>query len=235
MHRLYSLDSLCLSPTVSLDPNSRAYYLEIPSLAVISSSRESVVPMDSNSQFCWYRIDLVRRSLQISFSYWIIFAQGSLKGAWLPILGIQDLTYKAHLFHHRKRLAGYPYFYLLMYQEERPWNDCWEPMAQTIVLLHSRENYTTRELYRLLRIQVAASTAWDPQFNGQTECMNQELGQYIRLFVNERQSNWYDLLALAKFHSTTTMCTCQPGNPLSCWTPDAYRRWALNRAKDPQS
>jgi len=41
------------------------------------------------------------------------------------------------------------------------------------------------------------------------ECVNQELDQYLWLFVNKRQDNWYDLLPLAEFqhnnhiHSTT--------------------------------
>jgi len=57
----------------------------------------------------------------------------------------------------------------------------------------------TRELYRLLGIKLASSMAWHPQTNGQTEHVNQELDQYLRLFVNERQDDWYDLLPLAEF------------------------------------
>jgi len=57
----------------------------------------------------------------------------------------------------------------------------------------------TRELYRLLGIKLASSTAWHPQTDGQTEHVNQELDQYLRLFVNERQDDWYDLLPLAEF------------------------------------
>ena len=67
----------------------------------------------------------------------------------------------------------------------------------------------TRELYRLLGIKLAYSTAWHPQTNRQTEHVNQELDQYLQLFVNERQDDWYDLLPMAEFqhnnyvHSTT--------------------------------
>jgi len=67
----------------------------------------------------------------------------------------------------------------------------------------------TKELYRLLGIKLASSTAWHPQTNGQTECVNQELDQYLQLFVNKQQDNWYDLLPMAEFqhnnhvHSTT--------------------------------
>jgi len=57
----------------------------------------------------------------------------------------------------------------------------------------------TRELYRLLGIKLASSTAWHPQTDGQTERVNQELDQYLRLFVNERQDDWYDLLPMAEF------------------------------------
>jgi len=57
----------------------------------------------------------------------------------------------------------------------------------------------TRELYRLLGIKLASSTAWHPQTDGQTERVNQELDQYLWLFVNERQDNWYDLLSMAEF------------------------------------
>jgi len=67
----------------------------------------------------------------------------------------------------------------------------------------------TRELYHLLEIKLASSTAWHPQTDGQTERVNQELDQYLRLFVNEWQDNWYDLLPMVEFqhnnhvHSTT--------------------------------
>jgi len=57
----------------------------------------------------------------------------------------------------------------------------------------------TRELYRLLGIKLASSTAWHPQTNGQTERVNQELDQYLWLFVNGQQDDWYDLLPMAEF------------------------------------
>ena len=43
----------------------------------------------------------------------------------------------------------------------------------------------TKELYRLLGIQLSSSTAWYPQMDGQTEHINQELNQFLYLFVNE--------------------------------------------------
>jgi len=47
----------------------------------------------------------------------------------------------------------------------------------------------TRELYRLLGIKLASSIAWHPQTNRQTKHVNQELDQYLWLFVNERQDD----------------------------------------------
>ena len=67
----------------------------------------------------------------------------------------------------------------------------------------------TRELYCLLGIKLASSTAWHPQTDGQMEHINQELDQYLWLFVNKWQDDWYDLLPMAEFqhnnhiHSTT--------------------------------
>jgi RNase H-like domain found in reverse transcriptase/Reverse transcriptase (RNA-dependent DNA polymerase)/Integrase zinc binding domain/Chromo (CHRromatin Organisation MOdifier) domain len=67
----------------------------------------------------------------------------------------------------------------------------------------------TRELYRLLRIELAPSTAFHPQTDGQTERVNQELEQFLRIFINERQDDWDELLPLGEFaynnhvHSST--------------------------------
>jgi Integrase zinc binding domain len=56
-----------------------------------------------------------------------------------------------------------------------------------------------RELYCLLGIKVSASMAYHPQSDGQTERVNQELEQYIRVFINKCQDNWDTLLPLAEF------------------------------------
>ena len=68
-----------------------------------------------------------------------------------------------------------------------------------------------KELYQLLGIKLAATTAYHPQGDGQMERVNQELEhcQYLRLFINQRQDDWVGLLLLTEFqynnhvHSTT--------------------------------
>lgn len=57
----------------------------------------------------------------------------------------------------------------------------------------------TRVLYRRLGISMMASTAFHPQTDGQTERLNQEIEQFLRLFCSERQDDWADLLPIAEF------------------------------------
>ena len=56
-----------------------------------------------------------------------------------------------------------------------------------------------RGLSEILGIKVAASTAYHTQTDGQTEHVNQEVEQFLRLFVNQRQDDWYDWLSIAEF------------------------------------
>jgi len=42
-------------------------------------------------------------------------------------------------------------------------------------------------------------TAYHPQIDGQMECVNQALEQYLRCYVDYNLSNWSDLLLSAKF------------------------------------
>jgi len=61
----------------------------------------------------------------------------------------------------------------------------------------------------LLGIQTKLSTAYHPQTDGQTERVNQELEQYLRVFIDHRQEQWPDWLGTVEFaynnkiHATT--------------------------------
>ena len=69
----------------------------------------------------------------------------------------------------------------------------------------------TKELNRILKIKTKLSMFFHPQMDRQTEQMNQKLEQYLQFFVNHRQKNWLEWLAMAKFavnnktHSVTKM------------------------------
>ena len=66
-----------------------------------------------------------------------------------------------------------------------------------------------QELNRMLGIESKLSTAFHPQTNGQMERVNQELEQYLRMFIDHRQEQWPDWLGMAEFaynnkiHSST--------------------------------
>ena len=66
-----------------------------------------------------------------------------------------------------------------------------------------------KDLCMLLGIERNPSTAYHPQTDGQTERVNQEVEQYLRIFINERQSDWAEWLPMAQFayndkvHSST--------------------------------
>ena len=66
-----------------------------------------------------------------------------------------------------------------------------------------------KELNNLLGIQTKLLTAYHSQTNRQTERINQELEQYLRVFIDHRQEQWSDWLGTAEFaynnkiHSTT--------------------------------
>ena len=67
----------------------------------------------------------------------------------------------------------------------------------------------TTELWKLTGVTPATSTAYHPQTDGQTERVNQELEQFVRLFTNYKQDDWDELLPAAEFaynnhvHSST--------------------------------
>ena len=57
----------------------------------------------------------------------------------------------------------------------------------------------TKELNRMLGIRTKLSTVFHPQTDGQTERINQELEQYLWFFIENRQKDWPEWLAMAEF------------------------------------
>jgi len=92
----------------------------------------------------------------------------------------------------------------------------------------------TKELYRLLGIRISSSTAWHPQTDGQTEHVNQELDQFLCLFVNEWQDDWYDLLPIAEFqHNNHIYSTTQ--QPLFLLDTGQIPHMGFEPRQDPSS
>ena len=57
----------------------------------------------------------------------------------------------------------------------------------------------TKELNKMLGIETKLSMAYHPETDRQIERTNQELEQYLRMYVNHRQNNWAKWLATAEF------------------------------------
>jgi hypothetical protein len=70
-----------------------------------------------------------------------------------------------------------------------------------------------KELGRLLDYEVALSTAYHPQTDGQTERLNQELETYLRIYCHSTPLNWVKHLPMAEFihnHRKHDSCNASP-------------------------
>jgi len=59
------------------------------------------------------------------------------------------------------------------------------------------------ELNEMLEIKSKFSTAFHSQIDRQTERNNQELEQYLRMFIDYRQEQWLEWLGTAEFTYNT--------------------------------
>jgi transposase InsO family protein len=63
----------------------------------------------------------------------------------------------------------------------------------------------TKDLSKVLGIELAISTAYHPQSDGQSERMNQEIEKYLRAYVNYHQNDWTEWLAPCQFAINNTV------------------------------
>ena len=56
-----------------------------------------------------------------------------------------------------------------------------------------------RTLGKALNMKLHFTSSYHPEGDGQTECINQTLEQYLCIYCNYQHSNWSDLLLLAEF------------------------------------
>ena len=75
-----------------------------------------------------------------------------------------------------------------------------------------------RELNKMLGIKTKLSMAFHPQTDGQTERINQELEQYLHMFIDHCQEQWPEWLGMAEFaynnkaHSGTKVSLFEANN-----------------------
>ena len=56
-----------------------------------------------------------------------------------------------------------------------------------------------KEITGMMGVQQNLSTAYHPQMDGQTECVNQEIEQYLQIYIHHRQEDWVEWLPVAEF------------------------------------
>jgi len=79
-----------------------------------------------------------------------------------------------------------------------------------------------KELNNILGINTKLSMAYHLQTDGQTKRMNQDLEQYLRMFINHRQEQWPDWLATAEFAYNNKVQTSTRVSPFKAnngWDP----------------
>jgi hypothetical protein len=67
----------------------------------------------------------------------------------------------------------------------------------------------TRALNQLLSVEMALSMAYHPQMDSQMEQINQELEQFLWLYINHMQMDWADWLPVTEFAYRLTMISHQ--------------------------
>src|SRR6266550_4623710 len=70
-----------------------------------------------------------------------------------------------------------------------------------------------RYLCRCLGIQPRLSTAFHPETDGQTECINASMEEYLRTYVNYLQDDWVRLLPLAEFAGNNQVSSTTGASP----------------------
>jgi hypothetical protein len=74
-----------------------------------------------------------------------------------------------------------------------------------------------QELWEKLGIKSSLSTAFHPQTDGETECVNQEIEQFFHVFCNFQQDNWADLLLFAEFAHNIRAHSATGQSPFQVW------------------
>ena len=74
-----------------------------------------------------------------------------------------------------------------------------------------------QEVWNKLNVKSTMSTAFHPQTDGETERVNQELEQYLRVFGNFQQDNWVDLIPFMEFAHNARQHSATGKSPFEVW------------------
>ena len=74
-----------------------------------------------------------------------------------------------------------------------------------------------QEIWSKLGVKSTMSTAFHPQTDGETERVNQELEQYLRIFCNFQVDNWAELLPFMEFAHNARAHSATNHSPFKVW------------------
>ena len=74
-----------------------------------------------------------------------------------------------------------------------------------------------QEIWNKLGVKSTMSTMFHPQTDGETERVNQELEQYLRIFCNYQVDNWADLIPFMEFAHNARTHSATGHSPFEVW------------------
>ncbi|XP_051516686.1 uncharacterized protein LOC127419376 [Myxocyprinus asiaticus] len=70
--------------------------------------------------------------------------------------------------------------------------------------------------FRLLNVNISLTSGYHPQSNGQTECLNQELTKFLRMYCQQNQADWSRFLPWAEYAQTSIFKPSTKLTPFQC-------------------
>jgi len=100
-------------------------------------------------------------------------------------------------------------------------NNVWKCMGFPLTIISDRgpqfAAQVTQELWRKLGIKQKLSTAFHPQTDGESERVNQEIEQYLRICGNFQQDDWAALLPIIEFVHNVRPHRSMHKSPFEVW------------------
>ena len=100
-------------------------------------------------------------------------------------------------------------------------DNVWKRMGFPLTIISDRgpqfAAQVTQELWRKLGIKQKLSTAFHPQTDGESERVNQEIEQYLRICRNFQQDDWAALLPIIEFTHNVQPHRSTHKSPFEVW------------------